>query len=88
MHRSFAVNVGARSMRWQALSPAMGGRGRGQIAINASVAGFSGLPTSAAYARPRQPLNNMAESLWLEGIHTGILFQVVNPASSAPRPPM
>jgi NAD(P)-dependent dehydrogenase (short-subunit alcohol dehydrogenase family) len=79
MHRSFAVNVGGTINALAALAPAMGGRGRGQIAINASVAGFSGLPTSAAYGATKAALNNMAESLWLEGIHTGILFQVVNP---------
>lgn len=79
MHRSFTVNVGGTINALAALMAHMGPRGRGQIAINASVAGFSGLPTAAAYGATKAALNNMAEALRLDGDRMGILIQVVNP---------
>lgn len=79
MHRSFAVNVGGAINALDALMPFMGPRKRGQIALNASVAGYSGLPTAAAYGGTKAALNNMAESLRLDGDRLGILIQVVNP---------
>ncbi|MCZ8187472.1 MAG: SDR family NAD(P)-dependent oxidoreductase [Beijerinckiaceae bacterium] len=79
MHRSFAVNVGGAINALDALVPHMVPRGRGQIVFNASVAGYSGLPTSAGYGATKAALINMAESLRLDGDLSGILIQVVNP---------
>lgn len=58
---------------------AMKGRGRGQIAIVASVAGYSGLPTSAAYGATKAGLINLAESLKFDLDRVGIRIQVVSP---------
>lgn len=78
-HKSFAVNLGGVANALGALVPRMLARGGGQIAVNASVAGYSGLPTSAAYGATKAGLINMVESLKFEGDRQGILFQLVNP---------
>lgn len=54
-------------------------RGRGHIAIVASVAGYRGLPTSAAYGATKAGLINMAESLKPECDRLGVKLQIVNP---------
>jgi short-subunit dehydrogenase len=54
-------------------------RGQGHIAIVASVAGYRGLPTSAAYGATKAGLINMAESLKPECDRLGIKLQIVNP---------
>ncbi|WP_305985471.1 SDR family oxidoreductase [Roseibium sp. MMSF_3544] len=54
-------------------------RGRGQIAVVSSVAGYSGLPTSAAYGASKAGLINMAESLKFDLDLAGIRIQVINP---------
>ncbi|RKQ73289.1 SDR family NAD(P)-dependent oxidoreductase [Oceanibaculum indicum] len=54
-------------------------RRRGQIAIVASVAGYRGLPTSAAYGATKAGLINMAESLKPECDRLGVKMQIVNP---------
>lgn len=58
---------------------AMRPAGRGQIAIVSSVAGYRGLPTSAAYGATKAGLINMAESLKFDLDRTGIRLQVINP---------
>lgn len=58
---------------------AMKARGVGQIAIIASVAGWGGLPTSAAYGGSKALLVNMAASLKFDLDRLGILIQVINP---------
>jgi short-subunit dehydrogenase len=57
----------------------MGNRGKGQIAINASVAGYVGLPNAPAYGASKAALINMAESLKFALDRLGITLQVVNP---------
>ena len=57
----------------------MTARGRGQIAINASVAGYIGLPRAPAYSSSKAALIVMAESLKIETDSLGITLQVVNP---------
>lgn len=78
-HKSFAVNLGGVVNGLAAILPRMFERGFGQIAINASVAGYSGLPTSSAYGATKAGLINMAESLWFDCDPKNILMQVVNP---------
>jgi short-subunit dehydrogenase len=62
-----------------ALLPGMLARGRGHIAIVASVAGFRGLPNSVAYGPMKAALINLAETLRLELEPLGITISVVNP---------
>jgi len=53
--------------------------GRGQIAVVSSVAGYGGLPTSAAYGATKAGLINMVESLKFDLDLAGIRIQLVNP---------
>jgi short-subunit dehydrogenase len=57
----------------------MQARGRGRIAINASLAGYFGLPQATAYGGTKAALINMAQSLRLMLEPRGIAVQVVNP---------
>jgi len=58
---------------------AMRGRGKGQIAIVASVTGYGGLPTGSAYGASKAALINLAETLRIELDPVGIHVQIVNP---------
>lgn len=62
-----------------ALVPGMAARHSGQIALVGSVAGYCGLPTSAAYGASKAALINMAEALKPELDAAGIRLQLVNP---------
>ncbi len=62
-----------------AVLPGMLARRRGRIAIVASVAGYRGLPTSAAYGMTKAGLINLAEALRVELEPHGIVVQIVNP---------
>jgi len=57
----------------------MKARGKGQIAIVSSVAGYRGLPTSAAYGATKAGLINLAEALKFDLDRAGIRLQVINP---------
>lgn len=61
------------------LLEAMIARREGHIAVVASVAGYRGLPTSAAYGMTKAGLINMAEALKPELDGYGVRLQVVNP---------
>jgi len=54
-------------------------RGRGTIAINASLAGYRGLPRAAGYGASKAALINMAESLHTELTALGIHIKLINP---------
>lgn len=54
-------------------------RRRGQIALVASVAGYRGLPMSAAYAPTKAAVISLAEVLRLELSRHGIVVSLVNP---------
>lgn len=58
---------------------AMRARRAGQIAVVSSVAGYRGLPTSAAYGGSKAALFNLAESLRFDLEPIGIRIQVVAP---------
>ncbi len=62
-----------------ALLPVMIPRKAGRIAIVASLAGYRGLPTSAAYGMTKAGLINMAEALKPELDLLGLRLQLVNP---------
>jgi NAD(P)-dependent dehydrogenase (short-subunit alcohol dehydrogenase family) len=63
----------------EALLPGMIARRAGRIAVVASLAGYRGLPTSAAYGMTKAGLINMAEALKPELEAYGVHMQVVNP---------
>jgi len=52
---------------------------RGQIAVMASVAGYRGLPTAAAYGAGKAALINLCEALYLDLQGGGVKLQVINP---------
>ncbi len=76
---TYAVNVEGTVNCLEPLLAAMTRRGRGQIALNASLAGINGLPGSAAYGSSKAALIYMAEALKLEYAGRGIRIQVVCP---------
>ncbi|MAU41643.1 MAG: hypothetical protein CMF31_08470 [Kordiimonas sp.] len=61
------------------LLPSMRERGRGHIAIIASVAGYSGLPKAAAYGPSKAALINLAETLYIDLRPLGLDVTLVNP---------
>lgn len=54
-------------------------RGRGQVAIVASVSGYFGWPSTAAYGSSKAALTNLAESLKYDFDRLNIRIQVINP---------
>jgi NAD(P)-dependent dehydrogenase (short-subunit alcohol dehydrogenase family) len=53
-------------------------RRRGRIVVNASLAGYSGMPGSAVYCASKAAAITLCESLRTEGEKAGIVLQVVN----------
>ncbi len=72
-----AVNVGGTVNCLAPLLAAMTRRGRGQIAVNASLAAYNGLPGSLAYGSSKAALIYMAEALKLDCEGRGVSIQVV-----------
>lgn len=62
-----------------ALLPVFRARQRGQIAVVSSVAGYRGLPTSAAYGATKAALINMVEALKPELDREGVSISLINP---------
>jgi short-subunit dehydrogenase len=77
--KTFDVNVYGTINGLAALLPRMVERKSGQIALNASVAGYGGLPRAAAYSGSKAALIAMAESLKFDTDLLGITLQIVNP---------
>lgn len=77
--RTFAVNLGGTTNCLVPVIDAMKRQGRGQVALVSSVAGYGGLPTSAAYGASKAGLINLAESLKFDLDRVGIRIMVVNP---------
>lgn len=73
------LNLLATAKGIEALLPRMRARGEGHIAVVASVAGYRGLPTAAAYGASKAAVINMCEALHPELAAMGITLQVVNP---------
>ncbi|HNB29106.1 MAG TPA: SDR family NAD(P)-dependent oxidoreductase, partial [Alphaproteobacteria bacterium] len=63
----------------EALLPRMIARGRGRVALVASLAGYSGLPSAAAYGASKAALINLAEAMRPELRANGVVLQVINP---------
>jgi NAD(P)-dependent dehydrogenase (short-subunit alcohol dehydrogenase family) len=77
--KSFSVNLSGTVNGLVPALAAMRARGRGQLAVVSSVAGYGGLPTSAAYGATKAGLTNLVESLRFDLDRMGILIQVVHP---------
>ncbi|GLK80838.1 SDR family NAD(P)-dependent oxidoreductase [Methylopila turkensis] len=78
-HRTFDVNLGGTVNCLGAVLPAMTSRRGGKVVLVASVTGYGGLPTSAAYGATKAALINLAESLKFDLDALGVGIQLVNP---------
>ena len=73
------INVMGTAACLEALMPRMIARGRGRIAVVASVAGYRGLPTSAYYGATKAALINLTESLKFDLDRAGVTMQLIDP---------
>jgi NADP-dependent 3-hydroxy acid dehydrogenase YdfG len=73
------ANVMTVANALDAVLPALLGRGLGVVAINASLAGYRGLPSAAAYGASKAALINMAEALKLDLDDAGIHVRLISP---------
>jgi NAD(P)-dependent dehydrogenase (short-subunit alcohol dehydrogenase family) len=76
---AFAVNTLGAAKGLAAAMERMKARGRGQIAVNASVVGYGGLPLAAAYGASKAAAIHLCETLKFESDRLGIRLQLVNP---------
>ncbi|AUX76358.1 short-chain dehydrogenase protein [Sinorhizobium fredii] len=83
--KSFAVNLHGVVNCLVPLVEHMKANGHGQIAIMSSVAGYGGLPMSAAYGATKAALINMTESLKFDLDRIGIRLQLICPGFIATR---
>lgn len=79
MRQIFELNVFGAAHCVEAILPSFLERDRGRLAIVASVAGYGGLPTAAYYGSGKAAMINLAETLRLDLIKTGIKVQCINP---------
>jgi NAD(P)-dependent dehydrogenase (short-subunit alcohol dehydrogenase family) len=77
--KTFDVNVNGAINLIGPLVRAMKPRGRGQIAVNGSVAGYGGLPRAIAYSASKAALIAMCEALKFDLDKIGITIQLVSP---------
>jgi NAD(P)-dependent dehydrogenase (short-subunit alcohol dehydrogenase family) len=77
--RTFETNVGGTVNCLDPVLASMQRRGRGQIALTSSLAGYGGIVGSTAYGSTKAALINMAESLRLTYERSGLTVQIVNP---------
>jgi NAD(P)-dependent dehydrogenase (short-subunit alcohol dehydrogenase family) len=77
--RTFDINVGGTINSLAPVLSAMTLRGKGQIAITSSLAGYGGIPGSLAYGSTKAALIYMAEALRLTYQDAGLRIQIVNP---------
>ncbi len=77
--KAFDVNVFGVVNGLAAVLPRMAERKRGQVAVNASLAGYSGLPKAAAYGASKAAAIHICEALKFDCDRMGVTLQVVNP---------
>jgi short-subunit dehydrogenase len=73
------INVMGVAHGLEAVLPRLIARRSGRVAIVASLAGYRGLPTAAAYGASKAALINMAEGLRPELAVHGVTLQLINP---------
>jgi short-subunit dehydrogenase len=79
VHESTAINYGGVVNALGPVMSSMIARGRGHIALVASVAGYRGLPKGAAYAPTKAAIISLAETLAADLKLKGVTMTVVNP---------
>lgn len=79
VERVFAVNVHGVFNTVHPVLPAMKARGRGQVALMASIAGFRGLPGSAPYSASKVAVKGYGEALRGAVARHGIEVSVICP---------
>ncbi|MEL7273635.1 MAG: SDR family NAD(P)-dependent oxidoreductase [Pseudomonadota bacterium] len=77
--KTMDVNVTGVVRSVQAVLPKMVERGKGHISWVSSVAGYGGLPNSAAYGASKSALIHLAEGSYNELARKGINLSVINP---------
>ena len=77
--RTFELNVQGVINGYNPVMQAMRARGRGQIALCGSLAGYGGLPTSGAYGPTKAAVISLAEGARLDLAGSGVTIQIVNP---------
>ena len=77
--RTLDVNLGGIVRCIDPVLAVMLPRHRGQIVMIASLAGYGGIPGSAAYGASKAGLINFAEAMRLTYARSGLAMQVVNP---------
>lgn len=73
------ANVMTVANALDAVLPVLLTRQAGTVAINASLAGYRGLPSAAAYGASKAALINMAEALKLDLADSGIDVRLISP---------
>ena len=76
---SFAVNLTGTVNMIAASYPYMIERNKGQIVLVSSVAGYNGLPTSAAYGATKAAILNMGEAMAVDLAKYGLSVNMVAP---------
>lgn len=79
VERVVATNLLGVAKSLFAVQPCMTARGRGQIAVNASLVGYRGLPGAAAYGAAKAGAIYLCEALRFDCAAAGIRLQLVNP---------
>lgn len=79
VERTFAVNIGGVANGLDPVLKHMIARRDGHVAITASVAGYRGLPRSAAYSATKAALISMAECLAYDLIDLDVRISVICP---------
>jgi short-subunit dehydrogenase len=77
--RLFAINLIGTVNGLAAILPRLVARRAGHVALVASVAGYAGLPSAAAYGATKAALINLAESLKFDLDPVGVRVSLVNP---------
>ena len=79
VERVIRINLLGAVYATEAVLPGMLERSRGQIVAVSSIAGFGGLPMSAAYSASKAAMTNFFESLRIDLRGTGVDVTVITP---------
>ena len=77
--RTFEVNLTGTINAMAPVVPLMVERGKGRLVLVSSVAGYGGLPTSAAYGASKAALFNLGESMAMDLAASGVGVSMIAP---------